>query len=310
MASRVLSALSGLRSVRAVPSLAATMSTTTTQELIPGYSYDTLAISQPSQHVFQVNINRPKNLNAMNKAFWREIREVFEQLGADSECRAVVLAANGRMFTAGIDLSEMADIGGMVMGDDDVARKARGVMPIIAAYQASFTALEKCPKPVVAAVHSACIGGGVDLICAADIRYCSDDAWFQVKEVDVGLAADVGTLQRLPKIVGNESLVRELAFSARKMYSAEALKCGLVSRIFPNYESLVSGAVEIATTIASKSPVAVQTSKAALIHARDHSVQEGLDYIATLNMMMLQSEDLRLAAMAAMSKEKPTFSKL
>lgn len=165
---------------------------------------------------------------------------------------------------------------------------------------------------MVAAVHGACVGGGVDLISGADIRYCTDDAWFQIKEVDVGLAADVGTLQRLPKVVGGQSLARELVFTARKMFSAEALQCGFVSRTFENKESLVAGAVEVAATIASKSPVAVQTSKIALVYSRDHTVEEGLDYMAKMNSLMLQSEDLRIAAMALMSKgeTKPLFSKL
>ncbi|XP_042240294.1 delta(3,5)-Delta(2,4)-dienoyl-CoA isomerase, mitochondrial-like isoform X2 [Homarus americanus] len=277
-----------------------------------GYSYETLAVSVPKENVFHVQLNRPDKLNALNKVLWREIGECFNQLADDSDCRAVVLTAAGRMFTSGIDLSDLAMLAGIVMSDDDLARKCRAMRKVITTYQESFTSLEKCSKPIIAAVHNACVGGGIDLICSADIRYCSSDAWFQVKEVDVGLAADVGTLQRLPKIIGNESLVRELSFSARKMFSSEALQCGFVSRIFADKESLVEGALDMASTIASKSPVAVQTTKMALVHARDHSVQEGLDYIGNLNMSMLQSEDVRIAAMAEMSKgkSKATFSKL
>ncbi|KAG7158833.1 Delta(3 5)-Delta(2 4)-dienoyl-CoA isomerase-like [Homarus americanus] len=287
--------MSGLLRMRPAVLSIRTMSSPPTD----GYSYETLAVSVPKENVFHVQLNRPDKLNALNKVLWREIGECFNQLADDSDCRAVVLTAAGRMFTSGIDLSDLAMLAGIVMSDDDLARKCRAMRKVITTYQESFTSLEKCSKPIIAAVHNACVGGGIDLICSADIRYCSSDAWFQVKEVDVGLAADVGTLQRLPKIIGNESLVRELSFSARKMFSSEALH-------------LVEGALDMASTIASKSPVAVQTTKMALVHARDHSVQEGLDYIGNLNMSMLQSEDVRIAAMAEMSKgkSKATFSKL
>jgi len=142
---------------------------------------------------------------------------------------------------------------------------------------------------------------------AADIRYCTSDAWFQIKEVDIGLAADVGTLQRLPRIVGNESLVRELAFSSRKMPSDEAKDCGLVSRIFPDKPSMMQAATELATTIAKKSPVAVQGTKVHLVYSRDHPVEHGLQYQAIWNAAMLQSEDLLKAAMAQMNKTKAEF---
>ncbi|XP_068224121.1 delta(3,5)-Delta(2,4)-dienoyl-CoA isomerase, mitochondrial-like [Palaemon carinicauda] len=277
-----------------------------------GYSFETLAVTSPRENVYHVEMNRPDNLNAMNSTLWKDIGACFSQLAVDPDCRAVVLSGSGRLFTSGLDMSDLGDMVGVVMSDDDVARKCRKLLAIIQEFQDSFTMIEKCPKPVIAAIHNACVGGGVDLICSVDIRYCTSDAWFQVKEVDIGLAADVGTLQRLPKIIGNESLVRELAFSARKIFASEAEKCGLVSRIFDSKESMMSGALDMAEMIASKSPVAVQNTKTSLIYARDHSVQEGLDYMKLLNMTMLQSEDLRIAAMAQMSrdKKKPLFSHL
>ncbi|KAK2510451.1 hypothetical protein Q9233_017727 [Columba guinea] len=180
-------------------------------------------------------------------------------------------------------------------------------------FQESFTALEKCPKPVIAAIHGACVGAGVDLISACDIRFCSQDAWFQVKEVDIGLAADVGTLQRLPKIVGSQSLVNELAFTARKMMAPEAQSCGLVSRVFADKEALLAGALEVAVAIAARSPVAVQGTKVNLLFSRDHSVPEGLRYVATWNMAMLQTEDILKSVQASMDKKGPEdvpFAKL
>ncbi|NXD74568.1 ECH1 protein, partial [Eolophus roseicapillus] len=204
----------------------------------------------------------------------------------------------------GIDLVEMGSEFLMVEGDDP-ARKAWNLRRKICAFQESFSVLEKCPKPVIVAVHGACIGAGVDLICACDIRYCSQDAWFQVKEVDIGLAADVGTLQRLPKIVGSQSLVNELAFTARRMMAPEAQSCGLVSRVFPDKGSLVQAAITVAETIAARSPVAVQGTKENLLYARDHSVPESLRYMATWNMGMLQSQDVLTAAQAAMDQKGP-----
>ncbi|XP_039510158.1 delta(3,5)-Delta(2,4)-dienoyl-CoA isomerase, mitochondrial-like [Pimephales promelas] len=171
----------------------------------------------------------------------------------------------------------------------------------------------QCPKPVIVAVHGGCIGGGVDLITACDIRLCTQDAWFQIKEVDIGLAADVGTLQRLPKVIGSRSLVNELAFTARKMHADEAKSCGLVSRVFPDKEAMMAGALEMAGEIASKSPVGVQGTKVNLLYSRDHSVAESLDYMSTWNMSMLQTQDLLKSAQAAMEKKslkEIIFSKL
>jgi delta(3,5)-delta(2,4)-dienoyl-CoA isomerase len=136
------------------------------------------------------------------------------------------------------------------------------------------------------------------------------DAFFQIKEVDIGLAADVGTLQRLPKIVGNDSLVRELSYTARRMMADEALQMGLVSKVCPDKEALLAAALEVAKTIAEKSPIAVQGTKINLIYSRDHSVASGLHYMQTWNAAMLQSDDLMKAAVASMTKEKPLFAKL
>ncbi|NP_001086341.1 enoyl-CoA hydratase 1, peroxisomal L homeolog [Xenopus laevis] len=276
------------------------------------YQYESLKVALVPNHIIHVEINRPEKRNAMNKAFWREMVLCFQAISEDASCRAVVISGAGKMFTSGIDLFDLgSDF--LQQQEDDPARIAWNIRKKISDYQETFSVIEKCTKPVIAAVHSACIGGGVDLISACDIRYCTQDAWFQVKEVDLGLAADVGTLQRLPKVIGSRSLVNELAFTARKMMSEEAKTCGLVSRVFPDKASLLSAAFELASEIASKSPVAVQGTKVNLVYARDHSVQESLDYMATWNMSMLQSQDLLKSAQAAMEKKTPkdvVFSKL
>ncbi|NP_001005704.1 delta(3,5)-Delta(2,4)-dienoyl-CoA isomerase, mitochondrial [Xenopus tropicalis] len=276
------------------------------------YQYESLKVSQVPNHIIHVEINRPEKRNAMNKAFWREMVLCFRAIAEDASCRAVVISGAGKMFTSGIDLFDLgSDF--LQQQEDDPARIAWNLRKKISDYQETFSVIEKCTKPVIAAVHNACIGGGVDLLCACDIRYCTQDAWFQVKEVDLGLAADVGTLQRLPKVIGSRSLVNELAFTARKMMSEEAKTCGLVSRVFPDKASLLSAAFELASEIASKSPVAVQGTKVNLVYSRDHSVQESLDYMASWNMSMLQSQDLLKSAQAAMEKKTPKdviFSKL
>ncbi|XP_035536031.1 delta(3,5)-Delta(2,4)-dienoyl-CoA isomerase, mitochondrial [Morone saxatilis] len=278
----------------------------------PSPPYTTLAISHPAEFVTHVELHRPKKLNAMNKAFWSEMVDCFNEIAGNPECRVVVVSGAGKIFTAGIDLMDMAsDV--LQPEGDDTARVSWNLRKIITKYQETFSVIEKCPKPVVVAVHGSCIGGGVDLITACDIRLCTQDTWFQVKEVDIGLAADVGTLQRLPKVIGSASLVNELALTARKLYADEAKSSGLVSRVFTDKEAMMAGALEIAGEIAARSPVAVQGTKINLIYARDHSVAEGLDYMATWNMSMLQTQDVMKSAQAAMEKKSPktiVFSKL
>lgn len=278
----------------------------------PTPPFTTLSISQPATHVTHVELHRPDKRNAMNKAFWSEMVDCFNQIAEDPECRVVVFSAAGKLFTAGIDLMDMASEILQPQGDD-TARMSWHVRRIITKYQETFSVIEKCPKPVVVAVHGACIGAGVDLITACDIRLCTQDAWFSVKEVDIGLAADVGTLQRLPSVIGNRSLVNELALTARKMYSDEAKSCGLVSRVLPDKETMLKAAMEMAGEIAARSPVAVQGTKINLVYARDHSVSESLQYMATWNMSMLQTQDLMKSAQAAMERKTPkevVFSKL
>ncbi|KAI9552512.1 hypothetical protein GHT06_022878 [Daphnia sinensis] len=299
----------GQTAVRTLSTTAANMATSSFSNK---YKFETLLVSTPREYVYHVEINRPQQFNAMNSAFWREMVECFQAISEDSDCRAVVLSANGKHFTAGLDLTDMGPLMETVLGDDDVARKFRTLQQFIKSYQLSFTSIEQCNKPVIAAVHGGCIGGGVDLITAADIRFCTQDAFFQIKEVDIGLAADVGTLQRLPKVIGSDSLVRELAYTARKMFADEAAQAGLVSRVLSDKQMMLKAALETASAIAHKSPVAVQGTKHNLNYARDHSIEEGLNYMVVWNATMLQSEDLRIAAMASMDRKgpPPAFSKL
>ncbi|XP_027711253.1 delta(3,5)-Delta(2,4)-dienoyl-CoA isomerase, mitochondrial [Vombatus ursinus] len=276
------------------------------------HNYESLKVTEAGDHILHVQLNRPEKRNAMNRAFWREMVECFSKIAQDPHCRVVVLSGAGKMFTSGLDLMDMGGELFQPQGED-TARISWNLRHLITRYQESFTVLEKCPKPVIAAIHGGCIGGGMDLISACDIRYCAQDAWFQVKEVDIGLAADVGTLQRLPRIIGSQSLVNELAFTARKMMASEALSSGLVSRVFQDHASLLAAAFALATEISSKSPVAIQGTKVNLLYSRDHSVAEGLNFMTSWNMSMLQTKDVSKSIQAALEKKdlkSVAFSKL
>lgn len=273
--------------------------------------YNTLSVSVPKPFVYMVQLNRPEKRNSLSDTMWGEIKMCFDDLALEPECRVIVLSGAGKMFCGGIDLQSVVKLGEHLAEHEDIARRCKALGTIISKFQESLSSIEKCPKPVIAAVHNACIGAGVDMISAADIRYCSSDAWFQIKEVDIGMAADVGTLQRFPKVVGSDSLVRELVYTARKFTAIEALQCGFVSCVLDTQESLLNKSIELAEEIASKSPVAVQGSKISLVYSRDHSVQEGLDHIAMHNQTMLQSEDFINAASAQATRgEPPVFAKL
>jgi enoyl-CoA hydratase len=255
--------------------------------------------------IAHVQINRPEKVNAMNAAFWEEIVDIFRWVDDTDAVRAVVISGAGKHFSAGIDLMMLASLAGQ-MGKD-VGRNARFLRSTIVRLQASFNAVDKCRKPVLAAVQGYCIGGAIDLISACDMRYCSSDAQFSIKEIDMGMAADVGTLQRLPRIIG-DGMMRELAFTGRNVEAEEALRIGLVNRVYDDQAALMDGVFAIAGEIAAKSPIAVAGTKEMLSYMRDHRIDDGLEYIATWNAAMLQSEDLRVAVAAHMSKQKPTFA--
>lgn len=180
-------------------------------------------------------------------------------------------------------------------------------MRLINEIQDCYTIMEKCPKPIICSIHSHCIGAGIDMICSSDIRYASKDSIFSIKEVDVGMAADIGTLNRIQKIVGNDSLTRELSYTARDFTADEALKYGLISKIFDNKDDCFDGAVETATIIAEKSPIGVQATKMTLNHARNHSIEESLEFVKILNASQLLTEDIQVAAESVLTKKQCEF---
>uniref|UniRef100_A0A5S6QWI9 Delta(3,5)-Delta(2,4)-dienoyl-CoA isomerase, mitochondrial n=1 Tax=Trichuris muris TaxID=70415 RepID=A0A5S6QWI9_TRIMR len=275
--------------------------------------FEHLLLSQPRLNVVHVQLNRPDKLNAFNETFWQEIGDCFSQLAVHPDCRVVVLSGNGRAFCSGMDFDCFAKLSSVAFNEKlDTGRKAFRLRSLIEKFQEAFTCIEKCPKPVVCSVHGACIGAGVDMLCATDVRYCSTDAYFQIKEVQFGFAPDVGTLQRLPKIVGNHSLMREVAYTGRRMVAEEALRLGLVSRVFSSSEESLQSIIKLAEDISSQSPVAVQGTKLQLNHARDYPVDLSLYSVANWNMAMLQSEDVKKATLSMInrSKDPPSFEPL
>ncbi len=257
-----------------------------------------------SDHVAEVFLNRGDKANSMNAAMWRELQACFEWLDAEPTVRAVILAAHGKHFCAGIDLMMLApkDEESSV----EPSRRAEAIRRGILGLQDNLSAIEKCRKPVIAAIHNTCIGGGIDLVTCADMRYASADAWFSVREVDVGMTADVGTLQRLPKIIPY-GVACELAYTGRNLGAEEAQRVGLINTVFEDRDALLAGVREIAATIARKSPLAVRGSKEMLLYSRDHSVQEGLNYVATWNAGMLSAQDLLEGITAQWEKRAASY---
>lgn len=269
-----------------------------------------LSILKDNTAVTMVALNRPEKRNAIHADMWREIGTCFSALGTQGDgCRCVLLRGNGSNFCAGIDTTDPT----FLIPSGDVARVGIAFLPKVHSMQDAFTALERCPVPVVAVIHGTCIGAGVDLICAASVRLAVSDAQFSVREVELGLAADVGTLQRLPKITGNGSLAYEVCLSGRNFSVQEALSMGLISRAST---SAMQDGLEICQKIAKHSPVAVLGTKKALLYARDHTVQEGLDQIASFNALALQGDDLSWTMKKSLRQEKvaykgfPMFSRL
>lgn len=231
---------------------------------------------------------------------WREIGDAFRTLGSESnECRCILLVGEGKSFCSGIDIADESfgfmDANDSNENESDVARKYLSFRSKILEMQACLTAIEECPVPVVAAIHGACIGGGIDLSCCADVRICSPTANFSVREARLGLAADVGTLQRLPKQCGHNSRVKELCLSGEDFGAMEASRIGFVSRV---EEDVFGAAMEVCERIALNSPVAVQGTKFSLNYSRDHSVKEGLEHIAMHNSAALMTDDLMASVMA------------
>ena len=262
-------------------------------------------------HVATLWLDRPEKRNAMGPAFWDDLPIAMAALGGDPSVRAVVIAARGPHFSVGLDLVAMAGIGAGPANPDgsrpSIAARAWHSRAEIVRLQASITAVADCPVPVIAAVHGWCIGGGVDLIAACDIRLASAEAQFSVRETKIAIVADVGSLQRLPAIIG-KGHVAELALTGKDITAERAEAIGLVNHVSADPEALLADALAMADEIAANSPLAVQGTKAVLAACEDRSVPDGLDYVATWNSAFLASDDLAEAMAAFMEKRPANFT--
>jgi enoyl-CoA hydratase len=257
--------------------------------------------------IAQLRMNRPEAMNTMTPAFWRELPALVNELSDAGEARVIVLSSTGKHFTAGMDLAVFQGGNlGLAPKEEEPGRARSRTRQAALLFQESFNALEKARVPVLAAIQGGCVGGGVDLISACDARYCTADAFFCIQEINLGLTADVGTLQRLPKLIP-AGVVRELAYTGRRMPAERAEQVGLVNEVYPTQEAMLAGVMEIAAEIAEKSPLAIWGSKQMLNYARDHSVEDGLEYIATWQAGMFFGTDMAEAFRAKAEKRKPVF---
>jgi delta(3,5)-delta(2,4)-dienoyl-CoA isomerase len=287
-----------------------------------------------------LSLHRPTRFNALDAGLFHSLPLAIAKLDGNPDVRVIVLTGSGAHFCAGIDLSTFAQIAGgggggrrnqtkkkeseepSQQGEETsssessnfssscVGREREKLRRDLKELQSSFTAFEECRKPVIAAIHGACIGGGIDMITACDLRYCTKDASFSAKEVDLAITADLGTLQRLPRLIGHGNTM-ELALTGRKFTGSEAKSMGLVQDVYDSKAEMLAAVETLAKQIASKSPLAVVGTKAVLLKSRDLTVAQGLEYVALWNAAMLISQDLKTAIQAQNHKQsKPFFSKL
>ena len=256
---------------------------------------------ETNDHISWLILNRPEKRNAMGLAFFEQIAEFFDGFDRDPDIRVIIVKAEGESFCSGTDLKEAGELLGQHTADGRERMRKR-----IVELQHCLTKIEKCRKPVIAAVHSHCIGGAVDLICACDIRLATKDAIFSIRETRMGIIADVGTLQRLPYIIGH-GWFRELALTGRDFTAQEALQMGLITRICNDRPSLYREAQNLADQIAACPPLTVQGTKEVINYSRDNGIEAGLQYVAQKNAAALPSEDLYEAVAAFMEKRAPVF---
>ncbi len=259
-------------------------------------------IVEKKDHVAWLTFNRPEKRNTMTIEVFEGLTKLFVEFDDDPDVRVVVMKAEGKSFNAGLDLVEA----GGIFSPNPTADVREETRRKIMLAQDSNTVIEKCRKPVIAAIHSHCIGAGVDMTSACDIRMATEDAVFAVRETKMALVADLGTLQRLPHIIGH-GYFRELAFTGRNFTAAEALKMGFVTRVCKDRETLYEEAGKLAAEIAGCSPLAVQGTKDAIIYSRDHGVHAGLAYEAQKNAALLPCDDVMEAFAAFMEKRPPDF---
>jgi enoyl-CoA hydratase len=279
-----------------------------------GYRCFDVNVDEVDERVARVILNRPEKRNSMIPEFWDELPEIVRDIDENSRARVIVLSSTGPHFSSGLDVKSFAPGSGSQGADPEAQRRARrtraaGFYDDVRRMQRAFSCLEGCRIPVLVAIQGGCIGGGVDLVTACDMRYATEDAFLTIFEVNIGMTADVGTFPRLVKLIP-EGVVRELAYTGRRMGAREAQAVGLVNGVYPDAETMLAEVMTIAREIASKAPLAVYGCKRMINYARDHSTADGLDYVGIWNASMLQPDEIAEAFAANTEKRPGDFADL
>lgn len=260
-------------------------------------------------HVAHIKLNRPGAFNSMNRPFWRELPDILDDINDNARARAIVISSTGKHFCAGMDLAVFTDGGGASAGGGDRHTSGEAFRRYVHVLQNVFTRLDQARMPVLAAIQGGCVGGAVDMTSACDMRYCTEDAFFVIQEINIGMTADVGTFPRLCKLIP-EGWVRELAYTGRKLPAARAKEIGLVNEVYPDHETMLAAVMETAREIASKAPLAVAGSKVMINYARDHTIADALDYIAVWQVGMFSPAHMAEAFGAKNEKREARFTDL
>ena len=256
--------------------------------------------------VARLTLSRPEQMNTMSPAFWRDLEGALDKLQRDAPARALVIDSTGKHFTAGMALDSFDS---SIALDDSSAQSRANIAEVLTDMQRAFDRLAQLRMPVIAAIQGGCVGGGVDMVAACDIRYCTADAFFCIQEINIGMAADLGTLQRLPKLIP-EGVVREYAYTGRRMQAYRALAVGLVNEVFDTKEAMLEAAMQTAMEIAARPPVAVWATKQAIDYARDHPVADGLRQMGWLQAGMWDTGAVVEAIQARSERRAPEFPDL
>lgn len=259
--------------------------------------------------IAHIVMNRPDAMNSMIRPFWNELPAIVREIDAEAQARVIVISAEGKHFTSGMDVSVFSDDSSLGAAKGDRYMVAEAFRHFVMLLQKSFSCLDEARIPVLAAIQGGCVGGGVDMASACDVRYMTEDGFFQIAEINIGMTADVGTFPRLCKLMP-EGWVRELAYTGARLSAAKAKEIGLVNEVFPTQAAMLEHVMKIAATIAEKAPLAVAGSKRMINYARDHTIADGLDYIATWNASMLAPPHMMEAFAAKAQKRAAVFPDL
>lgn len=259
-----------------------------------------------TDHIAHLVLNRPEAMNTMHPAFWRELDAVLTRLHQSGEARVLLMSSTGKHFSAGMALETF---GGDIAMDDQNPEGRAAIFDLLTDMQATFTKLETLRIPVIAAIHGGCIGGAVDMVSACCLRYATTDAFFCIQEINIGMVADVGTLQRLPKLIPL-GVVKELAYTGRRLGATQALGYGLVNQVFESHDAMLAGALQCAKEIAAKPPVAIWGTKQAIHYARDHSVDDALKQMGWLQGAIWSNAHVNEAVTAMKGKRQADFPPL